>query len=346
MPIGIGPSPVLRVLLALLVGFVACRFSWIVLRQTLHASVFQRENYRRHQLPTAGGLVIVVSVLLIEAFRVIVGAYGIGRGEVITSDRALMLLVVFGFAFLGLVDDLGATGSVRGFRGHLFALGRADLTTGALKLFGGGALSVIAAALAGRFVSSPATSGLGFSRVVTLLSDAALIALAANLANLFDRGPGRTIKVSVLSYGLLVLGAFLSKDLATLVPTSIVIGAGLGLLLDDLHERVMLGDTGANLLGAMLGVGCVMSTSHATRIFVLLVLFVLNLLSEFVSFSAMFDRLLPLRVFDRAGTLAHRAAPNAGQVGARNDWDQNGSDDSSIPVASRGRRQTGRSSRE
>ena len=40
-----------------------------------------------------------------------------------------------------------------------------------------------------------------------LLADAALVALAANLGNLLDRAPGRTIKVGLVAYVPLALAA-------------------------------------------------------------------------------------------------------------------------------------------
>ena len=40
-----------------------------------------------------------------------------------------------------------------------------------------------------------------------LLADGALVALAANLGNLLDRAPGRTTKVALVAFVVLVLGA-------------------------------------------------------------------------------------------------------------------------------------------
>ena len=53
-------------------------------------------------------------------------------------------LVTLGFGALGLVDDLAGDRSVGGFRGHLGALRRGRLTTGAAKALGGGGLSLLA----------------------------------------------------------------------------------------------------------------------------------------------------------------------------------------------------------
>ena len=92
-----------------------------------------------------------------------------------------------------------------------------------------------------------------------------------------------------------------------------VVGAAAGLLPADLGERLMLGDTGANLLGAVLGLAVVLETSRPVRTVVLIVLIVLNLASERVSFSAVIDRTPGLRQLDRLGRrpLDARSAPRA-----------------------------------
>jgi UDP-N-acetylmuramyl pentapeptide phosphotransferase/UDP-N-acetylglucosamine-1-phosphate transferase len=131
-----------------------------------------------------------------------------------------------------------------------------------------------------------------------LLADAALVALAANLGNLLDRAPGRTIKVGLVVYIPVALAAGTAPVGLALAP---VVGATAGLLVADLRERLMLGDTGANLFGAVLGLAVVLETSRPIRTVVLVVLVLLNAASERVSFSAVIDRTPGLRHFDRLG---------------------------------------------
>ena len=78
-------------------------------------------------------------------------------------------------------------------------------------------------------------------------------------------------------------------------------GAALGVLPEDLRERVMLGDTGANVLGGVLGLVVVLECSRTSRNVIFVVLIALNLLSELVSFSRVIERVPPLRWFDRLG---------------------------------------------
>ena len=138
---------------------------------------------------------------------------------------------------------------------------------------------------------------------VRLLLDGALVALAANLANLLDRAPGRVVKVSLLATAAVVAATL--ADPATMGAV-VVAGATLALLVGDLRERLMLGDAGANPVGAALGLAVVLSCAPITRTWVMVALLVLNLLSERFSFSSVIDRVAPLRGFDRWG---RRAAP-------------------------------------
>lgn len=298
----------MSVIVALVAGFLAGRVAWFVLRGTLESTVFLRENYRHHRVPTAGGLVVVLAVVVVEAIRSLFAASGVGSEETITTSRLLVIAVVVGFSTLGLADDLGSAGNSRGFRGHLAALQSGRLTTGGLKLIGGSAVALI--------VAGPASfDGIrGKNTLWHVVVDALVIALSANLVNLFDRAPGRSIKVSTLMFSFLVVGALVTSranDLRQLVGTAVVLGAALAVLLDDLHERLMIGDTGSNAIGAAVGLSIVFTTTNSTRLIVLLVLLLLNTASEFVSFSALIDSFAPFRAFDRLGTRAERRSYRA-----------------------------------
>ena len=121
-----------------------------------------------------------------------------------------MLFAVFGFGFLGLIDDLAAVGEDRGFKGHLGALREGRVTTGLLKLVGG-------AGGRGRARGHARAS----SRAARSSSTPLLIALAANLGNLLDRAPGRTIKFGLVAYVPIAIAIGTA-------PIGIALGAGDG----------------------------------------------------------------------------------------------------------------------
>ncbi len=244
-----------------------------------------RTNFRGVTLPTAAGVVLPLAALAVEAGRAAASSFGVGDVG-LTPPRVLVLIAVLGYGVLGLVDDLLGSARHKGFRGHGSALLSGQITSGMLKLAGGGAVAlVVVAPVVGR---SPGR----------LVADALVVALAANLANLLDRAPGRTTKAAGAAFVLLVVGV---GGAAGLVPVAVIVGAALGLLLDDLHERLMLGDAGANPLGAVLGLAVVLVASGGVRDVVLVALVVLNVAGELVSFSRVIDLVPPLRALDRAG---------------------------------------------
>src|SRR5215213_1194822 len=276
----------MTVLVAFLVGLVTVRFLRMVSGDILASPALQRSNYRGLKLATAGGLFIILTVLVIDAGRSVLGAIGVGPESGLTEARSAVLFAVFGFGFLGLVDDLAAVGEDRGFKGHLRALREGRVTTGLLKLVAGAAVAVV-------IVATP-----GFKSGRTLIVDAALIALAANLGNLLDRAPGRTIKFGLVAYVPIAIAIGTAPIGVAVAP---VMGASLGLLPDDLRERLMLGDTGANVIGAVLGLAIVLGSRESIRLTVMLVLLVLNVGAELFSFSRVIDAVPPLRWFDRLG---------------------------------------------
>jgi UDP-N-acetylmuramyl pentapeptide phosphotransferase/UDP-N-acetylglucosamine-1-phosphate transferase len=63
----------------------------------------------------------------------------------------------------------------------------------------------------------------------------------------------------------------------------------------------MLGDTGANVVGAVLGLAVVLGSRDSIRLVVMLLLLVFNVAAEMVSFSRVIDAVPPLRAFDAWG---------------------------------------------
>jgi UDP-GlcNAc:undecaprenyl-phosphate/decaprenyl-phosphate GlcNAc-1-phosphate transferase len=204
-----------------------------------------------------------------------------------------MLAGLFGFGALGFLDDVLGGDAERGWRAHLRALAAGRLSAGGVKLFGGGVLALMLASAAGSTAS-------GAGGALRLAADGALVALAANLGNAFDRAPGRTIKVSLCAWVPLALAA---RGGAAGVALGPVMGAALGLLPEDLGERLMLGDAGANALGAGLGLAALLTLGPGARLVVTGVLAVLNVAADVISFSKVIRRTPTLDRLDQLGRL-------------------------------------------
>ena len=206
-----------------------------------------------------------------------------------------------GAAAFGAYDDLAGSGDRRGFRGHLGALRHGEVTTGAVKLGGIGVTGLVSAALAG---GSPAD----------VVINAGLVAGGANLLNLFDLRPGRAIKVAAASGTLVSAGGSVNGSVTGVAAP---VAAALALLPEDLRERAMLGDCGANALGAMLGAAAA-SLPRPARIALLAGITGLTAASEKVSFTKVIERTPALRWLDMLGRRPP-GARGAGSPRARGD---------------------------
>ncbi|PRX90930.1 hypothetical protein [Allonocardiopsis opalescens] len=202
--------------------------------------------------------------------------------------RAAALVAGLGAGGFGGYDDLAGSGKSRGFKGHLGALARGEVTTGAVKILGIGATGLAAAALVNR-------------RPIDIAINGPLIAGCANLMNLFDLRPGRAAKVALLAGAPAALAP--GEGGAVAAPA---LGATAALLPDDLGERSMMGDAGANALGALLGVAAAASLPRTGRLALLGGVVGLTAASEVVSFTKVIARTPPLRWLDELG---RRPAP-------------------------------------
>ncbi|GII51626.1 hypothetical protein Pth03_00150 [Planotetraspora thailandica] len=219
------------------------------------------------------------------------------------------LLAGVGSGVLGAYDDLFGTTSSKGFKGHLSALARGEVTSGAVKILGIGATGLAAAALS---PSSAGTQPGRAGRVFDTLVDGALIAGAANLANLFDLRPGRAIKVGLLA-GIPVVASSLRADSRAATLAAIPLGAAAALLPEDLGERAMLGDAGANALGALIGLAATVRLGRPGRLVLLGTVAALTAASEKISFTKVIAGNPVLNTIDMLGRRPPQA-PAAGQA--------------------------------
>jgi len=237
----------------------------------------ERTNHRGEPVSLVSG-----SVLTLAATAA--AAVGAPNGRL----RTAAVVAGLGAGAVGLYDDIvGARPDQRrdkGFRGHLGALREGRVSAGLVKVAGIG----LAGLVAGRAVAKGP---------VDALIAGGVIAGTANLVNLLDLRPGRAIKA-----GLLIGAPLAAGPAGGLVAGPL--GAAAALLPEDLDERTMLGDAGANALGALLGLGIAASTGTKGRAAVLAALVALTAVSEKVSFTKVIERTPVLRELDGLGRRA------------------------------------------
>lgn len=264
-----------------LTGFVASLLAVRVALASAPRSLVST-NVNQREVPVVLGFGVL--------FGTIAGAFALMFSISVTNDPAIervaatLVIVVVAVMFAaGLFDDLRGDEKARGFRGHMSSASVGSLTGGLVKIVAGG--------IAGAIAAIPA-EGLGHKTEVFLL-----VALTANLFNLLDRAPGRALKVAFLFFVPLMVfaPAGLAVGMSGLVGALVAVGPA------DLRERAMLGDAGANPIGAVVGLALAYSLDDPFRLLVLLVIGALNVMSERVSFSRVVDSTPWLKALDQIG---------------------------------------------
>ena len=278
---------------------VCAGLGYVLRRKRIKASQWERTNFHGVTVSLRGGVAMAgASVASAAVASALSDQPRAALGGVVAS---------LGGGLAGYIDDVdqGAHdgGKVaKGLKGHLGALAHGQVTTGVIKIAGIGASALAASALVG----SKATSVSG--KAADLALNTVLIAGTANLANLLDLRPGRALKATVLvatplSYFSCAAakapasGASGAASATPAAPASAsgasaqrLLASGLNAaaitaLVEDLQETTMLGDTGANAAGALLGTSLAANDSWKLRLGTALGVVGLILASEKVSFS-------------------------------------------------------------
>ena len=271
------------------VGLIAALLAWGRLGSVLKSPGLQKQNYRGVSIFGISGIFVVALEVLI-----IGNLYWGFRPSLYGSHVIAVLLLVLVFGTLGFFDDIKSENAGGGFEGHLgLAVSERAVTTGLVKLVGG-----VLVSLAAVFIADIDAGLVGLTR------GAAIVALSANLLNLFDRAPARSSKVSLLWFAALLVSVFIWGDSYAgvhLVWAAGVVGISTGLMPSELIERHMQGDTGVNATGAILGFCTVLVSTSTIQWIVLALLAGFNLASERTSFSQVIADNPLLSRLDRVG---------------------------------------------
>ena len=264
----------LLLLFALLFGFGGT--AWLVSRYDL-----RRLNFLQNHIPSVAGLAFVLGG---EFFY---GSEALASGWK-HSLASVYFLVTLGFGGLGLLDDLLGDRRAGGFRGHFQMLRQGRVTTGAVKAIGGGILSLVT----GYLITVPGP-------LWTALVAALLIALSANTLNLLDLRPGRCL----FGFGAGVLVIFLTLLGQHSLSSGLLLWAALAFAVIlyplDSGGSVMLGDTGANAFGAVLGVAGAIFFPPLVQAVLAALLIAFQAWCERHSLTQFIDRHPALRALDR-----------------------------------------------
>jgi hypothetical protein len=263
-----------------LVGAATARIAYGALRARppADAQAWSRTNHRGEPVTLLEGPALAIGGIVASAVA-----------PASPRNRLAAVVACGGAAAFGGYDDLAGDRSATGFRGHLGALAAGEVTSGTVKLVGIGATAVAAALI------SDGPDGARPARLTDRLLRAGLVAGGANLINLFDLRPGRAIKAATLAGGLL---AITPGGAAAAAPA---LAPAVALLPEDLDEHAMLGDAGANALGALLGIAAGTTLSRRGQVVALAAIVGLTAASEFVSFTQVIEQTGPLRWLDRLG---------------------------------------------
>jgi hypothetical protein len=247
---------------------------------------WSRQNFRGRTVTLTGGAAAAAGATLASA---VFAPAGPNRG----GWKAAAVVAGLSAGVAGGYDDLIAPRweqvGDKGWRGHLRALRAGRPTGGVVKVGTIGVGALVAGRMTSRSWAGAVPAG-------------ALIAGTANLVNLFDLRPGRAGKVVTA-----LVASQLGGPCGPLAAATG--GAALAELPLDLDETRMLGDIGANTLGALIGLRLA-ANGPWSRWVALGAVAAMTAASERVSFTEVIARHPPLRALDAWGRRSADAEVN------------------------------------
>lgn len=242
------------------------------------------ENYKSDMIPTSVGIVFIFAQVITMGILQVLSQLQIFS----QLDSGFNFVYLLGFVFmglLGLLDDLIGDSKTKGLKGHIKAFFNGILTTGAIKAF------------LGFFISLVVSSYISIS-IKDFVINSLIIGLFTNLINIFDLRPGRATKIFIILSIIFIITSPIRNY-------KYILYSFFGILLPylslDFKAKAMMGDAGSNVLGFTLGLYAAISYSFTIRCIILLILLIIHILAENVSFSKVIENNRVLKFLDEIG---------------------------------------------
>ncbi|WP_030159820.1 hypothetical protein [Glycomyces sp. NRRL B-16210] len=266
-------------------------------RRSRWASELERVNHKGDTVSLAEGPGITIGATAAAVAGANSPAYAVAAAATGLTSGAV-----------GLYDDIAdAKGEkAKGFKGHLGALRKGRLSAGLVKILGISTAGLASAALVDLTNGELTDARRHWARRLWNVGvGGGVIAGTANLINLFDLRPGRALKVVTLASAPLSRPVGPKSRRATAAGganTALAVSSAAGAAMaDDLDGKTMLGDGGANALGALLGLAFISRTGMIGRHAALAGVAALIATSEKVSFTKVIAETPVLRELDELG---------------------------------------------
>jgi UDP-N-acetylmuramyl pentapeptide phosphotransferase/UDP-N-acetylglucosamine-1-phosphate transferase len=231
------------------------------------------------------GKTLVSSMGLAMLFTCLVGVLPFSLVK--NMDKSVIYVAAVALTgFLGFMDDMLADTGIKGIKAHLSAAGTGKSSVGWLKiLIGIGTGFIVSAYFHLNWLVWP---------LYTLL-----FALSMNFINILDLRPGRAVKGFLLNFLVItVLVGFGSVWI--FIPVFTFLLAYIG---GELKEIYMMGDTGANLLGGIIGLYAVWELNMVEASVFLGVYLFIHIFAEYRSISGYIESNRLLNFIDCIGRL-------------------------------------------
>lgn len=264
------------------------------LRNSVHFFLVDHQlilhNYRGVPVAIGYGLYLWLLAFLFGLLQSV--AASIGYGWERSEHNSFILLCLSVVFFLGWLDDTIGSTEPKGMAGHLkiWHLEK-RWTTGLVKAVG---IAIIAWWVVWE-LQHP-----WWIKLLQWL----LLTLSSNMINLLDVRPGRAMKGFWLLSTVVFLSSYFFQHGLYMETWRILFPFLIGTVMlfpFDLHEKGMLGDAGANLLGFAAGYAAIVSTPYWVQYLLLIIFVVLHGYAEKHSISRGIEKITWLRKIDRWG---------------------------------------------